>query len=145
LLKSLSKIAFGLEKYDRARQLATELILDFGQDANNSSYTQAAHDGNIILGRIAIRENDTAKAKEYLLIAIRAPLRREKSYFSSIDMQLARELLEKGEKDAVAEYLKLCEKLLNYSEIYESKIQALKTWQEQISEGKIPSFDFGKL
>jgi hypothetical protein len=145
LLESLSKIAFDLEKFERAKALATELILDFGQDADNANYTEAAHIGNIILGRIAIRQSDAAKAKEYLLIAIRAPLRREKGYFSKIDMRLAKELLEKGEKDTVAEYLKLCEKLLNYSDLYAGKVQALKNWQEQLSQGKTPSFDFRKL
>ena len=145
LLEELSRIAFELEKFDRARQLATELILDFGQDAASHNYAEAAHIGNIVLGRVALRQSDTAKAKEYLLIAIRAPLRREKSYFAKIDMKLAQELLEKGEKEAVAEYLKLCERLLNYSDLYAGKVQALKTWQEQINQGKTPSFDFGKL
>jgi hypothetical protein len=142
LLQMLAKIAFELEKFDRARSLATELILDFGQDANDSNYDNAAHLGNILLGRIALRENDTAKAKEYLLIAIRAPLRREKSYFSAIDMELARELLAKGEKETVLEYLKLCEKLLNYSDIYAGKINTMKSWQEQINKGATPNFSF---
>jgi hypothetical protein len=71
----------------------------FGQDANDVNYTEAAHIGNIILGRVAVRQADAAKAKEHLLIAVRAPLRREKSLFSKIDMRLAKELLEMGEKD----------------------------------------------
>lgn len=141
LLQTLSKIAFELEKFDRAKSLATELILDFGQDANDTDYDNAAHLGNIILGRVALRQNDTAKAKEYLLIAIRAPLRREKSYFSNIDMQFAKELLEKGEKETVLEYLKLCEKLLSYSEIYTGLVATLKLWQEQIKQGKTPEFN----
>ncbi|HEY8559931.1 MAG TPA: DUF3857 domain-containing protein [Pyrinomonadaceae bacterium] len=144
LLQSLAKIAFELEKLDRAKALATELILDFGQDAESSSYTEAAHFGNILLGRAALRENDSAKAREYLLIAIRAPLRSEKSYFGKIDLELAKELFERGEKEAVAEYLNLCEKLLNQSEVYAGKVRALKTWREQIGQGKTPSLDFGK-
>ena len=145
LLQSLTKIAFELGKFDRAKMLATELILDFGQDAANTNYADATHIGNIILGRIAVRENDAERAKQYLLIAVRAPLRREKSYFSKIDLRLARELLEKGEKATVAEYLKLCERLLNYSDLYAGKLRALKSWQEQISQGKMPSFDFARL
>ena len=145
LLQSLTKIAFELGKFDRAKALATELILDFGQDAASPNYANATHTGNIILGRIAVRENDAVKAKQYLLIAVRAPLRREKSFFSKIDLRLARELLEKGEKATVSEYLKLCEKLLNYSNLYAGKVRALKSWQAQINEGKMPSFDFAKL
>jgi hypothetical protein len=145
LLQTLAKMAFELEKFDRAKTLATELILDFGQDAGNPNYTEATHIGNIVLGRVAIRENNAVKAKEYLLIAIRAPLRREKGFFSKVDMQLARELLEKGEKATVEEYLKLCEKLLNVSDMYAGKVQTIKTWQQQISQGKFPSFNFRNL
>lgn len=142
LLQYLTKIAFEIGKFDRAKRLATELILDFGQDASNANYADATHIGNIILGRVAVRENDAARAKQYLLIAVRAPLRREKSSFSKIDLRLARELLEKGETEAVAEYLRLCEQLLNNSDLYAGKLRALKSWQAQISQGRIPSFDF---
>jgi hypothetical protein len=147
LLQLLAKIAFDLEKFDRARSFATELILDFGQDAKAADYDEATHIGNIILGRIALSEGNTAKAKEFLLIAIRAPLRKEYNYLSKVDTELARELFEKGEKQTVSEYLKLCENLWNfknYPTLYEEEIKTLKSWQEQINQGKTPSFDFSK-
>ena len=50
------------ERY--AKTLATELILDFGQDAANPNYADATHIGNIILGRVAVRENDAKPALE---------------------------------------------------------------------------------
>lgn len=147
LLQRLAKNAFELEKLDRARSFATELILDFGQDADSPYYDEATHTGNIVLGRIALKENNPAKAKEYLLIAIRAPLRMEKNYLTSVDTALARELYAKGEKETVAEYLKLCDGLWNfkkYPKLYEDEIAALKLWQEQIKQGITPSFDFEK-
>ncbi len=145
LLPELSKTAYRLGKYDLAKRLATELILDFGQNADASGYEKATHTGNIVLGLTALRENNLSKAKEYLLIAIRAPLRDENSYLIKIDTELARELFNKGEKTAVSEYLKLCENLgnlKNYPDSYEDKSKALKLWQEQIKQGATPSFDF---
>nr|AIA12815.1 hypothetical protein [uncultured bacterium] len=146
LLLKLSKVGLELKKYDRTRAFATELVLDFGNDPDDFGYEEAAHKGNIVLGRIALAENDIAKAKEHLLIAIRAPLRSESAWLSDIDFDLARELLARGEKDAILEYIRLClslrerEKKLDYK----SEIGALKSWQEQIKTGKVPSLDFDK-
>ncbi|HSK74793.1 MAG TPA: hypothetical protein VK892_24050, partial [Pyrinomonadaceae bacterium] len=145
LLQNLVVSAFQMEKFDRAKSFATELILDFGQDSTDSGYTKAAHIGNIYLGRAALREGNTAKAKEHLLIAVRAPLRQEGSYLSEIDTELAKELFNKGEKEAVLEYLKLSESLWHLKtqpELYEDELKALKLWQEQIRQGKTPSFNF---
>ena len=147
LLKKLSKTAYLLEKYDRAKQFAIELVLDFGQNAGASGYEEATHIGNIVLGLTALRENDLPKAKDYLLIAIRAPLRDERSYLMEIDTELAKELYIKGEKTVVSEYLKLCESLgnlKNYPDLYKDDSKALKLWQEQIKQGVTPSFDFDK-
>lgn len=145
LLQSLAKIAFELKKYDRAKAFSTELILDFGQDSKAGDFEEATHIGNIVLGQIALQEGETAKAKEYLLIAIRAPLRKEGNHLTEIDTALARELFAKDEKETVLEYLKLCENLSNlkkYTTLYADEIKALKLWQEQIRQGKTPSFDF---
>jgi hypothetical protein len=127
--------------------LATELILDFGQDADDVNYDSAAHIGNIVLGQVALRENNVQKAAEHLLIAIRAPLRKPTSWLPEIDTTLARELHSAGQKDAVLEYLKLCEglwNLKNEKELFEYQSRALKKWQEQIRQGQTPSFDFMK-
>ena len=146
LLLKLSKVGLELKKYERTRAFATELILDFGNDPDEYGYEESVHTGNIILGRIALAENDVAKAKEHLLIAIRAPLRSESAYLSDIDFELARALLAKGEKDAILEYLRLClslrEKEKELDELYKSEINALKSWQEEIKAGKIPSLVF---
>lgn len=145
LLKTLSKTALKIGKIERAEQLATELVLDFGQNAGESDYESATHIGNIVLGLAALEKGDAAKAGNYLLIAIRAPLRDETNYLTEIDTELAKKLFETGEKNTVAEYLKLCEGLRAfklYANLYEDEIKALKLWQEQIKQGKTPSFDF---
>lgn len=147
LLQNLTEIAFQLEKYDRAERLATELILDFGGDATNADYEDAAHIGNTMLGLIAARRGSLEKAGEYLLISVRAPLRKTKNYLKKIDTGLAKELFLKGEKAVVSEYLKLCGELWhinNYKDLYAGENKALALWMEQIKQGKAPSFDFEK-
>ncbi len=147
LLQDLADTAFELKDYDGAKALATELILDFGQSANESGYDNATHLGNIILGRVALRQNDVAKAKEYLLIAIRAPLRKRASWLENINTSLAKELFAAGEKDTVLEYLHLCESLSNLTTekvLFAEQLTLLKRWQVEITQGKTPSFDFYK-
>lgn len=147
LLVNLSQVVFELGKLDRAKELATELILEFGQSTTDAKFDDSSHIGNIVLGHVALLRGDTAKAKEHLLNAVRAPLRRDYSSLSTIDLHLAKELFEKGEKETVLEYLRLCEGLPNlktYPETYADELKSLKAWQVQIKQGKRPSFEFGK-
>lgn len=147
LVGNLAEISLELKKYDRARTLATELILEVGNNFDGFGYQEATHTGNIILGRVALAEGDVPKAKEHLLIAIRSLLRGKSPSFYRIDFELARALLAKGEKDAVAEYVQLCISFREKEEdkaLYVSDIKALKSWLEQVKAGKTPSFDFYK-
>ncbi|HEX8637328.1 MAG TPA: DUF3858 domain-containing protein, partial [Pyrinomonadaceae bacterium] len=147
LLQNLTEIAYQSEKYDRAEALATELILDFGGDATTADFDDAAHIGNTTLGLIAARRGNLEKAGEYLLISVRAPLRRTNNYLNKIDTELAKELFSKGKKAVVSEYLKLCGELWhinNYKDLYAGEQKALALWMEQIKQGKTPSFDFEK-
>jgi len=145
LLQNLSRAALEAAKYDAAKKLATELILEFGQDDTSSYYDSASHIGNIVLGRLALKQNDVQKAAEYLLISIRAPLRKSNSWLPEIDTELAKELLKAGQKDAVLEYLRLCEGLSNLKrekDLFADTVRALQKWQEQIKAGQTPSWDF---
>lgn len=147
LLQKLAIAAYDLGSDDEARSLATELILDFGQNAGEIGYDDASHIGNIVIGRVSLRQKNMPKAKEHLLIAIRAPLRKADSWLGEIDMKLARDLLAAGERETVIEYLRLCEGLSNLKtekKLFENQSKALKLWQEQIRQGKTPTFDFYK-
>lgn len=137
LLLKMAQAAFELGKLDKAKIYATELVLEFSDDSG-----EAAHRGNIVLGRIALKENNLAKAKEHLLIAARSAIRAPISYFVP-DMELARELFEKGEKQIVVDYLKLCEGLESFNKEERSKV--LRRWQTEIAEGKTPSFNEDEL
>jgi hypothetical protein len=145
LLARLCKAAVEAGDLDAASSFAQELILDFGQSSSDHAYDQATHVGNITLGMVELKKNNVEKAKEFLMIAIRAPLRQDYNSLSKIDTTLAKELYKKGEKSIVVEYLKLGLELGNlktYPESYADEIYAMKLWIEQISKGVEPNFDF---
>jgi hypothetical protein len=134
-LVDLIEYAFDLGKIVEAKKMATELILEYEDNDN------AVHIGNIILGRIALKENNIAKAKEYLAISIDVPLNARYEYLSNLDLKLAEELLKKGEKTAVIDYLEQCKKLRSIKGGYgKVKISQLTQWQINIKAGKPVSF-----
>lgn len=147
LLIGLCKAAIELKDFKKARMFGRELILDFGQSVNVSGFDDSTHIGNITMGFAELNDGNTEKAKEHLLIAIRAPLRQKSNYLIDLDMSLAKALLSKNENKAVLEYLDLCLTLAHFveePEIYSDEIAAIKSWRTQISEGKTPSLEFAK-
>lgn len=144
ILLEVGKLALQIGNFERAKQIATNLILEYGQSTSNAEFDDATHTGNIILGKVALIGNQIEKAKEYLLISIKAPLR-DKRNFLTPDLELANKLLDLGEKDTVLEYLKLCQELKNFKDhpdLYGDEMKALKKWQKQIENGKKPKLDF---
>jgi len=145
LLLMLCPVAVDVDDLDAASAFARELILDFGQSSDDYSYDEAVHNGNITLGEVELKLKRIEKASQYLLIAIRAPLRSKDSSLFELDMRLARELFEKGEKNAVLEYLTLCLQLTSRKdaeEYYDEEKIALTLWKDQLGKGIKPSFDF---
>lgn len=116
---------------DKAKSYAQQVVdgadLGFpvGTDGN------ALHHGYIVLGRVALREGDLKKAGSYLLEAGKSPGSANLDSFGP-NMQLARELLEKGQREVVLQYLELCGRFW--------KRDLLTTWTADIKAGKIPDF-----
>ncbi|MET0650081.1 MAG: hypothetical protein ABW208_26025 [Pyrinomonadaceae bacterium] len=96
-------------------------------------YGDAVHVGNLVLGRLALLNGDVDKAREHLLASGRVPgLPVLKSF--GPNMRLARELIEKGERDAAVEYLDLCAKF------WENEGGRLAGWKAVIKDGGMPNF-----
>lgn len=147
VLAAVAPIAVDEGDLALAESLARELILDFAGDVDDASFDTAAHAGNITLGRVELARDNRAKAAEYLLISIRAPLRQVDGYFSDIDTVLAKELYKKGERAAVTEYLKLAlglNSFKKYPDSHAEDIKSIKLWIEQIEKGIEPTFDLDK-
>jgi len=111
-------------------------------DGKNWNYGNIIHNANQTLGRCALREGKLADAKTYLLKAGATPGSPQLNSFGP-QMQLARELLEKGAKETVLQYLDLVSKFWasdkEQSEPNKQHAALIAGWKREIAEGKIPT------
>lgn len=94
---------------------------------------RALHKGNLILGRITLREGNVEQAKDRLLEAAKTPDTPFGLTTFGPNMTLAKELLEKGETEIVLDYFDKCEKFWHQKEMLDS-------WRKIVHEGGIPDF-----
>lgn len=132
-LDDVAKTAFEageLAKAERYSREALQTAQEFKKDWN---YGNALHDGNTILGRIALRHDDVSLAKQYLLASGETPGSPQLDSFGPT-MILAKELLEKGERDTVLTYLQSCAKF------WKMGGDRLQNWMATIRGGGTPDF-----
>jgi hypothetical protein len=102
----MARIAFcalAAGELDRSRQACSEML----QSESPPDAMQAhAHLAHVVLGRIALRRNDVEAAREELRAAGRTAWLRG-IHPGEPSMDLADELLERGEREAVSEYLQV--------------------------------------
>ena len=124
-----------------ARKHAEDSLLN-NQDRKSSQFGNIIHDANQILGRCALREGKLADAKTYLLKAGATPGSPQLNSFGP-QMQLARELVEKGEKEAVLQYLDLVSLFWAPEQEPAEPNQPLEPliagWRREIAEGRVPT------
>ena len=94
---------------------------------------QFLHKANILAGRVELRNGNVAGAKQHLLAAGRVNGGVTLTSFGP-NMSLAKELLEKGERDIVVQYLDLC------ARFWTSDYGQLAKWKSEIRAGRIPNF-----
>ena len=129
-LGEAAKQSFAAGKVEDARKHAEELMTLLPSFRQNPEYGNAAHDANLTLGRIAVREGRTDEAKRHLIESVRTPGARLMDY--GPNMSLAKDLLDKGEWQVVLDYFALCKKFWSHGRLDE--------WSQQVQEGKIPDF-----
>jgi tetratricopeptide (TPR) repeat protein len=125
-----ARIAVEAGELDKARASAERCL---AQIATVQFKDAAIHECNLILGRVALRRGDPKRAGEYLLAAAQVEGKGSLSSFGP-NMMLARELLEKGQRDTVLEYFRLCGKFWSYDR------GQLARWTAQVKAGEIPQF-----
>ena len=138
LLVYLAPAALSAGEAEKAAGYARELMalgdkLKSQPGFGPSNYGQSTHVGNLVLGRIALDAGDVVKAKEHLLAAGRVPGSPTLKSFGP-DMRLAKELIEKGERDAAVEYFDLCAKF------WENQRGILDQWKQVVRQGGVPNF-----
>jgi hypothetical protein len=117
---------------ERARAHAEQMLVSTVGETEGG-YGDAAHNGHLLLGRIALRKSDIERARAHLILAGRAGATGMVPIFGP-DMRLAAELLGRGERDVVIRYLSLCRSFWERGPADERSAQ--------IRAGSIP--DFGR-
>jgi hypothetical protein len=125
LAGDMAAAAFKIGDFEGAAALAKLYLHSPDRDA-----TQKA---NTILGRVALRSGDVVASKQYLLDSLGPAAARDVATYGPA-MALAQELLEKGERDTVREYLERCLILWPRGET------TLRNWISDVQNGTTPNF-----
>jgi len=129
LLEELAKAALVAQELAKTREYA-ELMLS--QSSTGWNAGNNLHQGNIILGKIALAAGNVEEAKHRLLAAGKTSGSPQLNSFGP-DMTLAKALLQKDEKAVVLEYLALCSKFWTLGK------DRLDQWTEIVKNDQIPS------
>jgi tetratricopeptide (TPR) repeat protein len=132
-LPEAAQAAFEAGQYERAASLAKEGLALAGQEPYRGDNSDAVHYGNIVLGRIALRQGDISSASEYLLRAGSIKGNPHLDTFGP-NMVLADELVERGERKAVLDYFSLCAKFWTGDD------GKLGQWRSAVLAGERPDF-----
>lgn len=130
---SVAKNALAAGKMTDAIKLAEELEKLAPKYQDDWNYGNAVQVANHVLGRIALSKGDVAEAKKRLLASADSEGSPQMNSFGP-NMQLARELLAKGERDTVLKYFELCRKFWMMGG------GSLDRWTQEVKAGKTPDF-----
>jgi len=132
-LNDSAKESFQSGHIDEARKFAKEILEIAPRFKKDWNYGNAIQDGNLVLGRIAVKEGRINDAKQFLLEAGKSKGSPQMDTFGP-NMSLAKDLLEKGEKTVVLEYFELCRKF------WQMHRGRLDEWSQEVKAGRIPNF-----
>lgn len=145
-----AEASLAVDAYVKARALGSrgsdkyylEAVFDSGREAvaereaktllQKPDHADATHNAHTILGRLALRKGDIAAAKTHLLESAKVEGSPVLGSFGP-SMDLARELLAKGERKPVLAYLTACGKF------WEDERQA--RWMKTVADGGTPDWD----
>lgn len=132
-LDDAAKENFVAGDIETAGKFANELLKLAPDFKGNWNYGNAIQDGNLVLGRIAMRQGKVQEAGQYLLAAGASPGSPQMNSFGP-NMSLAKDVLGKGQRDVVLQYFELCRKFwkMDYGKLDE--------WRDEVKAGKIPDF-----
>ncbi len=132
-LPKLAKAAWRAGAMDKASKYAQELLDTVGSPKPDWNSGNAIHDGNMVLGLVALNAGNVPQARQYLLEAGKTPGSPQANSFGP-NMSLAKELAQKGEKETVLEYFALCRKF------WKMGGERLDQWSDTVRANSIPDF-----
>lgn len=128
-----AKESFAMQKIQDADRYAHEMLQSMNRFKDDMYYGQVVHDANFVLGRIALASGNLEEAKKYLLASGNSPGSPELEK-KGPNLSLALDLLQKGQKEVVVEYLELCRKF------WLTERGRIDLWIQEINKGEIPEF-----
>jgi tetratricopeptide (TPR) repeat protein len=132
-LGAAAKECFAAGRIEDAEKYAQELMALLPSFQANREFGGAMSDANLVLGRIVVRKGNVEEAKRYLLAAGQSPTTPQLENYGP-NMNLAKDLLAKGERQVVLNYFVLCRKFwLNGG-------AQLDQWSQQVRDGNTPDF-----
>jgi hypothetical protein len=131
-LSQLMRSAFEAGDLQKAQIWALESLNQGSTNKADPSLADSIHHAHIILGRMALLSGDLAEARQHLIQAGQTAGSPVLVSFGP-NMMLAKELLEKGERDAVLKYFREC------ANFWKSQSK-LDEWTATVKAGGIPNF-----
>lgn len=131
-LNDAAKKSFEAKDYKKAEQYSNELLNLAKKYPKDWNYGNAIYDSHMVLGRLALLSNDVKTAKEHLFQSVATPGSPQLDSFGP-NMSLAKDLLEKGQKEPVIEFLNQCKQFWMEKE-------QVDDWISEIKADKIPNF-----
>lgn len=119
-----------------AKERAAELLRTAANFKKDWNYGNAIHRANLVLGRVSLLNGDLDGAKKHLKAAGLTPGSPQLNSFGP-NMMLAKELLEKGERNAVLDYLADIGKFWSGAR----SAEFLEEWKAAVQKGQTPNFE----
>lgn len=132
-LPRMAKAAFESGDLQKAENYSEELLRVTPSSIHPHSEGTSIFYGNLILGRVAVRRNDLANAKSRLLASASTKGSPALNSFGP-NMSLAKDLLERGEREVVLEYLNRCRTF------WKMDHGRLDEWSATVRGGGMPDF-----
>ncbi len=131
----MPQLAYEAEDRERAAALARELLVLAAALPHDAAAGRAIHEGNTLLGRLALSADDIVGAKSFLLSAGRTPGDPTLAV-EGPRLDLAAQLVARGERTTVIEYLQLCKRFWPEGR----RSGRLDEWIKLLRRGGIPDF-----
>ena len=118
-----------LEAHDelKAGEYARKALTEAEVAEKDWNYGNVIHHANLVLGHLALSSGNVEEAKRRLLAAARTPGSPQLGTFGP-NMTLAKELLQRGHRDVVLQFLEMSRK-------YWKRPERIEAWERVIREG----------
>lgn len=109
LMIDAAQAAFLANDFPRAIEYANRVLVGAGEFAGKWVYGNGVHHGHIVLGRVALANDDLPAVRRHLIAAGETPGSPQLNSFGP-DQEFAAELLARGEREAVLGYVTACQR-----------------------------------